>query len=647
MRTCRNSFCLLIVIVALISSVANAKSIAVKSPDGETEFILNASENLSYSVIFNGSTIIENGKLGLKVLKSPAIGKYLEIVESSTQEVNNTWQAVQKQHESIVNHYNELSVDLEEIKFPGRKLKVIVRAYNDGVAFRYLVPFGADRQKCNLEKELTTFNFTDDVTCWAADYKSFKSHQEEPFEKQKLSELSDKGFYGLPMTVKIAGNCYAAITEAHLNKWAGMYLKTATNATELSVDLSNIKNDGSEEQFICKLELPHQSPWRVIMLGEKPGDLVESEIIMNLNPECEIENADWIKPGLCAWDSWWSRGVKMENDEIKKYIDLASGNGFPYMLIDWQWYGMYNKPEADVTTVADQLDMPMLLDYAKQKNVKLWLWLYWTDVTRNMEEAFKLYESWGIVGIKIDFMALDGAEMVEWYHNTVKLAAKYHLMVNFHGAYKPTGFRRTYPNLMTREGVLGNEYNKWSYMVTPEHNVTLPFTRMLAGHMDYTPGGFRNSSKGEFKPQINTRVMGTRCHELAKFVVFDSPITTVCDHPENYEDEHGMDFLQNVKTVWDDTKVLQGEIGEYIVMARRSTDQWFIAGMTNSDKRTLEISLDFLNDGNYKLQLYKDGDATKNDASKLEFSESTIGNGETLTVNCASGGGFVGIISGK
>ncbi|KJF45310.1 hypothetical protein LH29_07995 [Draconibacterium sediminis] len=348
---------------------------------------------------------------------------------------------------------------------------------------------------------------------------------------------------------------------------------------------------------------------------------------------------------MCAWDSWWSRGVVMENEEIKKYIDLASENEFPYMLIDWQWYGMYNKPEADVTTVADQLDMPMIIDYAKQKNVKLWLWLYWTDVTRNMEKAFQLYESWGIAGVKIDFMALDGAEMVEWYHNTVKLAAKHHLMVNFHGAYKPTGFRRTYPNLMTREGVLGNEYNKWSYMVTPEHNVTLPFTRMLAGPMDYTPGGFRNSLKGEFKPQINTRVMGTRCHELAKFVVFDSPITTVCDHPENYSDQQCVDFLQQVKTVWDDTRVLKGKIGEYIVMARKSRDQWFIAGMTNSDGRTFDIDLGFLPDGINNLRIYRDCEATKKDATKLEFEEMKIESKDHLSITCAPGGGFVGIIS--
>ncbi|WP_372647250.1 glycoside hydrolase family 97 protein [Draconibacterium sp.] len=645
MQTLLKSTGLIVILLTILGVSAFSKTVSVKSPNGETECVLNVGEKLTYSVLYRGEKVILDGNMGLKIKSGPVLGLNLEVAESAVQEVNEMWKPVHNPNETILNHYNELTVDFEELKFPGRKFQVIVRAYNDGVAFRYMVPQGADRQKCNLENELTTFNFESDVTCWAADYKGFKSHQEGHFNKQPLSGLSPRGYYGLPLTLKVSENCYAAITEAHLDKWAGMYLRTSQHPKELRTVLSNIKNNGAEDRFICTLELPHKSPWRVIMLGEKPGDLIESEMVSNLNPPCKIEDTSWIKPGICTWDSWWSRNVNMENDEIKKFIDLAAENEYPYMLIDWQWYGEYNKPEADVTTLAEQLDMPMLISYAKQKNVKLWLWLYWTDVNRNMEEAFNLYESWGIAGVKIDFMALDGYEMVEWYHNTVKLAAQHHLMVNFHGAYKPTGIRRTWPNLMTREGVLGNEYNKFTYNVTPEHNVTLPFTRMLAGPMDYTPGGFVNALKGEFKPQKNTMVMGTRCHELAKFVVFDSPVTTLCDHPENYKNQPGMDFLQQVKAVWDETKVLQGAIGEYIVMARKSGNQWFIAGMTNSDARTLEVDLDFLPDDSYTIDLYKDGEATKLDATKLEKMKLKLHRAEKLKIECAPGGGFVGIIS--
>lgn len=641
------SFPILAVVMLLLVFPGFAEEVTVKSPNGKTEFVLQTGEKLSYSVFYNNKPVIEEGALGLKLVHVPAFGPYFEVENSSMSEINQTWVPLLKQHEKVTDHCNELAVDLSETRFPGRKFKVFIRAYDDGVAFRYEIPEGASFKRSNMEKELTTFRFAQDVTCWAADYRSFFSHQEALFEKQKVSGLSPDGVYGLPMTFRVEDNLYAAVTEAHLENWAGMYLKNSLVDNTLQVDLSNLANDLSTQNFLFKIELPQKSPWRVIMLGEKPGDLIESEMVMNLNPPCEIEDTSWIKPGLCAWDSWWSRGVNMENDEIKKYIDLAAENGFPYMLIDWQWYGPYNKPDADVTTVAEQLDMPMILEYAQTKNVKIWLWLYWTDITRKMEEAFKLYESWGIAGVKIDFMALDGTEMVDWYHNTVKLAAKHHLMVNFHGAYKPTGLRRTYPNLMTREGVLGNEHNKWSYNVTPEHNVTLPFTRMLAGPMDYTPGGFRNSGMGEFKPQINTRVMGTRCHELAKFVVFDSPITTVCDHPENYQNQPGMEFLQKVKAVWDDTHVLEGAIGEYIVVARRSGDDWFIGGMTNSEERTFELDLSFLEKGKYKLQLFNDGEATKTDATALDVTEVYLEKTDSLKVKCLPGGGFVGIVTRK
>ena len=623
----------------------HAKTVSLTSPNAQTEFILETGSQLNYSVQFNSKTIIEHGVLGIKIFKSPALGPNMEIVSSEVKTVDESWKPVVKQHENIQNHYNEMVIQLKELKFPGRKLGIIVRAYNDGIAFRYDIPKGAGAIKSKLEKELTTFKFANDYTCWAANYGSYYSHQEAEFTKQTMSELLMDGVYGMPLTIKVDENCYAAITEANLDKWAGMYLKRTNMDGILSADLAEAPAGNVPEKFKFEMTLPHQSPWRVIMLGNQPGKLIESEIVMNLNPPCEIDNTDWIKPGLCAWDSWWSKGVVMENNEIKKYIDLAAENNFPYMLIDWQWYGDYNKPTADVTTVAEQLDMPMLLEYAKSKNVKLWLWLYWSDVTRNMEKAFELYEKWGIAGVKIDFMARDDYEMVDWYHNTVKLAAEHHLMINFHGAYKPTGLRRTYPNFMTREGVMGNEHNKWSYQVTPEHNVTLPFTRMLAGHMDYTPGGFNNVAMGQFKIQINTLVMGTRCHELAKFVVYDSPITTVCDHPDNYKGQVGMDFLQQVKAQWDDTQVLSGAIGEYIVTARRAGKEWFVGGMSNSEARTLELNLSFLPEGKFKIKIYKDAKGADKDATLVEIKEMQVNHTQSLKIECAPGGGFVAIIT--
>ncbi|TNF44288.1 MAG: hypothetical protein EP310_03395, partial [Bacteroidetes bacterium] len=333
--------------------------------------------------------------------------------------------------------------------------------------------------------------------------------------------------------------------------------------------------------------------------------------------------------------------VKMNTKTIKEYIDLASEMAWPYQLIDWQWYGQYNLPDADITTVTDSVNMPEVLEYARKKNVRCWLWLYWTDVDRSdFDKACALYKKWGIAGVKIDFMARDDQEMVNWYHKIVKIAARHQLMVDFHGAYKPTGFRRTYPNLMTREGVLGNEYNKWSMRVTPEHCVTIPFTRMLAGPMDFTPGGFINRNGETFANELPSNVMGTRCFQLAQFVIYDSPYQVACDHPAQYKNQKGLEFLKKVKTVWDDTRVLNGQIGEYITMARRSGDEWYIGSMTNSFKRELEITLDFLGDGNYKMVSFSDTADSGVDATMLDRTETVVKNGEIVKIIMAPGGGF-------
>ncbi|NQU87625.1 MAG: glycoside hydrolase family 97 catalytic domain-containing protein [Mariniphaga sp.] len=377
------------------------------------------------------------------------------------------------------------------------------------------------------------------------------------------------------------------------------------------------------------------------MIGEKPGDLIESEIIQNLNDPCEIEDPSWIKPGISAWDHWWSGEVKMEQSVIYEYIDLASSMGWPYMLIDRQWYGMYNQPDADITTVATQLNMPEILEYAKSKNVKCWLWLYNTDVNRgDFDKACALYESWGAAGIKIDFMDSDDQEMVNWYHWVVKTAAKYHLMVDFHGAYKPTGWRRTYPNLVTREGVLGNEYNKWSLRITPEHMCTLPFTRMLAGPIDYTPGGFLNRNPDKFRNGTPAHVLGTRANTLSQFVIYDSPFLVACDHPKNYYGQVGEEFLKNVKSMWDETKVLNGAVSEYITMARREGNNWFIGSMTNSFSRDMEITLDFLGDGNYKMVSYSDSEKTLENAEVAVKKETSVKKGDNIKISMIPGGGF-------
>jgi len=310
--------------------------------------------------------------------------------------------------------------------------------------------------------------------------------------------------------------------------------------------------------------------------------------------------------------------VKMDNETNRRFITFASEMGFPYQLIDWQWYGEFNKPEANITKPAPQIDMPGLLQFASQHHVKEWLWMHSGDVTRakdagTLESAFALYEKWGIAGVKIDFMDSNDQGIVNWYEEIVTLAARHHLMVDFHGAFEPTGLRVTWPNLLTREGVLGNEYNKFSTRVTPLHKLTLPFTRMLAGPMDYTPGGFLNRSPSEWKQTTPTQVMGSRAQELALFVVYWSPLTCVTDDPVNYKGQPGLDFLRVVPTVWDETKVLDGVVGEHIVMARRQGKQWFVGGMTGEKSYDYHLPLSFLPKGEYIAHIF--ADPTDNGAS--------------------------------
>lgn len=631
----------LIAILGFVS-VSNAADYHVASPDGKISVDVTAQNQITYSVSFNNNLIIEPSTIAFTFKQAPPLGSDLKVLDSKKSNFDETWKPVLKRYETIRNNYKSLTLQLQEEKFPSRKMNVEFRVYNDGVAFRTEFPKQFGEREFVLTDELSHFNFAGNHTCWAVNYGSYTTSQEVEFFERKLDEIRPEMVIGLPITIKAGENCYVAVTEADLDDYAGMYLKSDFKSAEYSLRSALSPRKGQPENGDkVSFKTPHKTPWRVIMIGETPGDLVESEIIQNLNDPCEIKDPSWIKPGLSAWDHWWSGEVKMEQPVILEYIDLASSMGWPFMLIDWQWYGPFNQPDADIKTPAPQLNMPEILAYAKSKNVKCWLWMYNTDFFRfDFEEACALFQKWEIAGIKIDFMDSDDQEMVNWYHKVVKTAAKYQLMVDFHGAYKPTGWRRTYPNLVTREGVLGNEYNKWSLRVTPEHMCTLPFTRMLAGPMDFTPGGFLNRNPDKFLNGTPANVLGTRSNTLAQFVVYDSPYMVACDHPGNYYGRIGEDFLKQVKSVWDDTRVLNGAISEYITMARRSGENWFIGSMNNSNEREFEISLDFLPGGNYELISFADTEKTKENAEIAEKNTANVTNKDKVKIRMVPGGGF-------
>ena len=644
--------------LAIIQSI-NAQVALVKSPDENVSLTVMVQDKVALSVYYKSKPVILNSEFGLQFEQSSYLGNTMKIVDQKMETIDETWEPIIGQFAEVHNHAQQLTLTLREKLFPARELQLNLRAYNDGVAIRYVVPESFKNFIVGYQNGMTIplvnenmhFNFPEDHTIWAANYGGFASHQEGEFNKIKLSDIQNTDKIGLPLLVQVEPHLYAAITEANLTDWAGMYLSVEKQSNKgqgvsLYTNLSPIPGSNVK----VNVEPGSKSPWRVIMIGENPGGLIESSILENLNEPCAIKDPSWIKPGISAWDHWWSGEVKMDTETIRQYIDLAASMGWEYMLIDWNWYGPpFGKevggganPDADITKVIPEVDMSGVIEYAKSKNVDLLLWLLWEHVDKQMDEAFPLYEKWGIKGVKIDFMARDDQEMVKWYHKVVKKAAEHHLTVDFHGAYKPTGWTRTYPNLLTREGVMGNEYSKWSTRVTPEHTTTLPFTRMLAGQMDFTPGAFLNRAMGQFRTGSPAQAMGTRCNQLAMFVIYYSPLTVACDHPDNYKNQPGIEFLKEVPTVWDDTKVLNGSVGEYITMARKNGGRWYLASMTNSGARSLEIDLSFLGEGKWELHYFKDAVDADVNATHLEMGVQKVSASDRVEINMAPGGGYAG-----
>jgi alpha-glucosidase len=663
--TC-SKFCALSLLLALAAS-AYAQSpdprVRVTSPDGNVVFILadgvtpNQSEpkknGLRYAVDFHGKWLLDESDLGIKIQGAPAIGPDMREVAVHPRQHDETYTIPVGKTSSVRDHYNSAVVDFADNA--GRKMSIEVRAYDDGVAFRYLLPEQAGAKTVRIEKELTEFNYAKDATLYPLIVDGFQSSYEDEYQQRQVNGIHREWLMALPLLAEVPGAGWVAVTEADIENYAGMYLKKGDARNGLRAELSpRVDEQGKEEKGIAvETNPPVTTPWRVLMIGDEPGRLVESNIVLNLNPPSKIADTSWIKAGKSAWD-WWSGEAApsvsfktgMNTATMKHYIDFASTSGFPYMLIDAGWALANRKGPADYAAVADitkvdpQIDMPELLRYAKEKNVRIWLWSHWTSVDKYMEQAFPLFEQWGVAGVKIDFMNRDDQQMTAWYRRVAELAAQHHLMIDFHGAFKPDGLRRTYPNVVTREGVMGKEYLKWSARVTPTHNTTLPFTRMLAGPLDYTPGAFGNATRAEFVSRDKEPMApNTRAHELALYVVLESPLMMVSDYPEHYAGQHDFEFIKQVPVSWDEVRVLNGRPMENITVARRSGKDWYVGSITNWDARRVKVPLSFLGNGKYTAEIYADAADAGTDAKHTEFSKQTVDRNTVLEVKMAPGGG--------
>ncbi len=639
----------LIFLFLLISSLSYSQNFKVTSPDRKIVVTINNSDKPGYSVTFNGKQVIQQSVLGFEFKNEPPMDHGFSVIDQQERVVNETWKPVVKsKHEEITDNCDELKLLIREKSGLMRQMELTFRSYNDGVAFRTKLFRSEKNGHRQITRELTTFNIPENPKAWVVEYGKYSTSQESEFMERMLSYVSDKTIAGLPFLMDYGNHCWVAITESKIDNYPAFYIGTQAKSNNLTTKLAPLPGEDAEG-VKARFDDDLYTPWRVIMIGDSPGKLIESEIVQNLNDPCAIADPSWIKPGISAWDHWWSGEVLMEMPVIKQYIDFASQMGWPYMLVDWQWYGKYADPEADITKAAPQIDMAEIIRYAKSKNVKIILWLYNSDVNRNSayKKAFPIYQKWGIAAIKIDFMDRDDQDMVNWYHDIIKCAAENHLMVDFHGAYKPDGIIRTYPNMITREGVMGNEYYKFSDKMSPEHNVKLAFTRLLAGQMDYTPGGFLNVTKAQYKNQTPTLVWNTRAAELSKFVIYESPLTVVCDHPDHILNQPGSDFLNIVPTTWDDIRFIDGYPGEFVAIAKRSGDEWYIGVMNNSKRKEVLIKLDFIHSGLSTMDIWADAEDANISPKNLNISNHQVKQGDVLKVKLADNGGWVAHIKVK
>ncbi|MBN2269611.1 MAG: glycoside hydrolase family 97 N-terminal domain-containing protein [Sedimentisphaerales bacterium] len=592
----------LAVVLSSIASKAAAEPQVVTSPDRnvvitfETKDIAGLSSCPVYSVAYKGRTIISDSRLGLALKDAlPLDGGFqiAKVVRSSRQE---TWSPVYGERKTIPDNYNCLIVLLQETASPRRRLSLTFRAYNEGAAFRYTIPKQSSLGDFVISEEKTQFRFTADHTAWAV-YSA-----QGRYDKVMLSKIKDN--CERPTTVQIGENMFAAVGEAGLVDYARMRLSPAKGQPYTLESSLASEVEGSA---------PFKTPWRIILLGDTPGQLLERNYMMlNLNEPCAIKDTSWIKPGKVI------REVTLTTTGGKACVDFAAEHNLQYVEFDAGWYGPEGSEQSDATTVSvdpqrskGPLDLPGVIEYAKKRDIGILVYVNHRALERQIDEILPLYENWGIKGVKYGFVNVGSQNWTGWLHEAVRKAAKYHLMVDIHDEYRPTGYSRTYPNLMTQEGIGGDETSP-----SNSQTLTILFTRMLAGAADNTICYYDG--------RVDKNA--THAYQLAKAVCFYSPWQFLYwyDRPQTSPskaggaggsrggigDEPELEFFDHVPTVWDETMVIHGKIGEYAVMARRSGDDWYIGCMNSNEPRTLDIPLTFLDKGRqYTAHIYSDDPA--------------------------------------
>ncbi len=622
----------LMVFVAFgVQAKAKTQQFTLKSPNGKlvTHIVATPEEELTYDIVYDGVTLMLPSHLGLNRVYDKLVTAQMPVVKTATASVDEVVASPFTRQASMRNHYNELTL---KVKVAKRVLYVIFRAYDEGIAYRYQVV-----DPCQVKFEKVEYNFAADYNATVPYVTSFdeKDHAvqygssfENLYTNLPLSQLDTRRLCFLPLLVHGPHGLKICLTESTLTDYPGLYLKGMGHSGRLEGENApypkTLEQGGhnnlqmivkEREEYIAQVNQASVLPWRIAMVASSSADLAMNNLSYLLGEPCKVSDLSWIKPGKVAWDWWnnWNIGgvdfkAGINNDTYKYYIDFASQNGIEYVILDEGW--AVNK-QADLFQVVPEIDLPLLVEYATKRNVGLILWAGYHAFDRDMERVCQHYSQMGIKGFKIDFMDRDDQIVTHFYKRAAAMCAQYHLLVDFHGAFKPAGLNRTYPNVLNFEGVAGLEQLKWapSSWNQVQYDTEIPFIRQTAGPMDYTQGAMHNAAKGCYSPCWSEPMsQGTRCHQLGLYIVLESPLNMLCDSPTNYEREPDYTrFVAGIPTTWDETVVLQGEVGEYIVTARRKGNTWYVGGITNWTERTVDIDLRQLTGKACQVEIYRDG----------------------------------------
>ena len=641
---------LLLLVVNFGAAFATAQqpsSYNLVSPNGRIQIRIQTGDRLTYDVVVNNKTVLSNCSLSIDI-DHKTLGLNPKIKSAKPIAIDREIQAaVPLKSAQIRENYKELRLEMEG------DYAITFRAYDEGVAYR--IETSAPQLEVKVYGEEVSLNFAGDCNVYYPKEESFFSHNEREFLYLALKDIPKTSLASLPAVVDTKDGIKLIVGESDVNDYPGLWLRGNSNNSLAAVFppyplKEEMKRDRDVRvieaaDYIAVTKGTRTFPWRIVGIAEKDADLITNQMVYLLAKQSQVQDTSWIKPGKVAWD-WYNAnnvfGVNFKSgintETYKYYIDFASKYGIEYIILDEGWYKLGNLLE-----VVPEMNIGELVAYGKQKHVGIILWVVWKTLDDQFESALNQFEKWGVKGLKVDFMQRDDQPVMNFYERVSREAAKRKMLVDFHGAIRPATMTRTWPNLVNTEGVRGLEQNKWSKYSNPEHNVTIPFTRMFLGPMDYTPGAMVNSGvEKNFAPIFDRPMsLGTRCHQLAMYVVYESPLQMLADSPSRYLLEpEVMGFLGPVPTVWDETKVLDAKLGDYVVIARRHDQEWYVGAMTDWTTRELEIDFSFLPSGNYRMEAYQDGMNADRVGSDYLKSSVPVTNTRRLKVRLAGGGGW-------